>query len=76
MMKATTRSKIELKEFVEIVLMWHCSGNIPMDRADTSAFIEDDHFGEFLMAVAHWAKRFGVTEPSRTDVVKTLHQLY
>lgn len=76
MMKATTRSKIELTEFLEIVLMWHCSGDIPMDRTSTVAFIEDEHFAEFLMGVSHWARRFGVNEPSRTEIVKTLHQLY
>lgn len=75
-MKATTRSQIDLQEFLEIVLMWHCSGDIPMNRATTSEFIEDGHFGEFLMSVQHWARRFGVKSPSRTDVVKTLHQLY
>ncbi len=76
MMKATSRTKIDLKEFLEIVLMWHCSGDIPMNRQTTSEFIEDSHFGEFLMSVQHWAKRFGVVNPSRTDIVKTLHQLY
>lgn len=76
MMKATTRTKIDLKEFLEIVLMWHCSGDIPMNRVTTSEFIEDSHFGEFMMSVKHWAARFGVATPSRTEVVQVLHQLY
>jgi hypothetical protein len=76
MMKAMTRSRVDLKEFLEIVLMWHCNGDIPMDRASTSAFIEDLHFGEFLMSVQHWATRFGVKQPTRTEIVQTLHKLY
>ena len=76
MMKATTRSKIDLKEFLEIVVMWHCSGDIPMNRQSTCEFIEDSHFGEFLMSVQHWATRFGVKHPTRTEIVQTLHNLY
>lgn len=76
MMKATTRSCVDLTEFLEIVLMWHCSGDIPMDRASTCSFIEDPHFGEFLMSVNHWARRFGVKHPTRSEIVKALHELY
>lgn len=76
MMKATTRSQIDLKEFLEIVIMWHCSGDIPMDRTSTVQFIEQPEFGEFLLSVQHWAQRFGVKRPTRTEIVKTLHQLY
>lgn len=76
MMKATTRSNIHLEEFLEIVIMWHCSGDIPMNRQTTCEFIEDSHFGEFLMSVNHWAHRFGVSQPTRTEVVQMLHKLY
>lgn len=75
-MKATTQSRVDLKDFLEIVLMWHCSGDIPMDRESTVRFIEQPHFAEFLMSINHWARRFGVKCPTRSEVVKTLHQLY
>jgi hypothetical protein len=76
MMKAITRTELDLKEFLEIVLMWHCSGDIPMNRTTTCEFIEDAHFGEFMMSVQHWARRFGVTTPTRAEIVQMLHQLY
>jgi hypothetical protein len=76
MMKATTRSRVDLQEFLEIVLMWHCSGDIPMDRVATIEFIERLEFSEFLMSVQHWSSRFGVKPPSRSEIVRTLHQLY
>lgn len=75
-MKIATQPRATLKEFLELVLMWHCSGDIPMDRVTTSIFIEDDHFAEFLMSVQHWCKEFGLTVPTRNDIVKTLYQLY
>lgn len=75
-MKIATQPRTSLKEFLELVLMWHCNGDIPMDRVSTSNFIEDEHFAEFLMSVQHWCKEFGLAMPKRSDIVKTLHQLY
>ena len=76
MMKATARTRLNLDEFLEIVLMWHCSGDIPMNRQTTCEFIEDSHFGEFHMSVRHWALRLGVEPPTRSEIVKGLHSLY
>lgn len=76
MMKATVHATVDLKEFLEIVLMWHCAGNIPMNRQSTCEFIEDPFFAEFLQSVRYWAARFGVQEPSRSEVVRVLHELY
>lgn len=75
-MKTTGYAAIDLQEFLEIVLMWHCSGDIPMDRKSTAEFIETDTFSEFLMSVKHWARRFGVKVPTTAEIVKTLYALY
>jgi hypothetical protein len=75
-MKVADRPRITLYEFLELVLMWHCSGDIPMDRVSMCTFIEDEHFAEFLMSVQHWCGVLGLTIPDRSDVIKTLHQLY
>lgn len=66
----------ELSEFLELVLMWHKSGDVPMDRSSTVEFIEDGHFCEFEMSLQHWCKVFGFSVPRRADVVKALHTLY
>lgn len=75
MMKAIAQSRVDLQEFLEIVLMWHTSGDTPLTRPDMTAFIEAEHFGEFMMSTNHWASRFGVSPPSRASVVKTLYTL-
>lgn len=68
--------RVEIKDFVEIVLMWHCSGDIPMNRCDTARFIECVEFSDFLDSIDMWALRMGLRTPTRSDVVKTLHLLY
>lgn len=76
-MKIAAQPRVELKHFLELVVMWHCNGDIPMDRVSTSEFIEDEErFPEFLMSVQHWAKEFGLVVPKRQDVVRLLHELY
>jgi hypothetical protein len=75
-MTAVSPPRADLYGFLEIVLMWHCHGNIPMTRISTCEFIEDSHFPEFLQSVLYWCKEFGLELPTRSDVVKTLHQLY
>lgn len=67
---------ITLNKFLEIVLMWHTSGDIPMDRVSTQLFIEDDQFIVFLDSVKNWSRMFGLTCPSKQDVVVSLHSLY
>lgn len=67
---------ITLRKFLEIVIMWHTSGDIPMDRIATQEFIEDETFASFIDSVNMWSKQFGLTQPSRSDVVRTLHELY
>ena len=75
-MKATTQANIDLKEFLELVIMWHCAGDIPMNRKTTSEFIEDSYFAEFLQSVSYWSHKLGLEKPSRSDIVRTLHLLY
>lgn len=75
-MISVAQPKTDLYSFLEIVLMWHCHGDIPMTRAQTCAFIEGDGFPEFLNSIQFWCKEFGLSLPTRTDVVKTLHLLY
>lgn len=69
------QSEIDLQEFLEIVIMWHTSGDIPMTREATSEFIEDKNFSEFMTAVKHWSRKFGVRPPTQSAVVKTLYDL-
>lgn len=75
MMKTNGHSRVDLSEFLEIVLMWHTSGDIPMDRHSMTEFIEDDHFSEFMMSVQHWCGRMGLIYPTKTAVVKMLYTL-
>lgn len=75
-MKAVSTSNVELDEFLEIVIMWHCAGDIPMDRQQTVEFIERYEFADFLQSVQHWATTLGLAVPSRSAVVRALHTLY
>lgn len=75
-MISVSQPTTDLESFLEIVLMWHCHGDIPMNRKRTVEFIEDEGFADFLQSVHHWCNEFGLSTPPRTDVVKTLHQLY
>jgi len=75
MMRVVSPVNLNVDEFLELVLMWHCAGDVPFDRSDTSAFIEDSHFGEFLMSVNHWALRMGVHPPTRSEIVKRLYTI-
>lgn len=75
-MTAISPPRTDLYGFLELVLMWHCHGDIPMTRTSTCEFIEDDNFGEFLQSVQFWCKEFGLKIPTRSDVIKTLHLLY
>lgn len=75
-MKTVSTPTIQLQEFLELVIMWHCAGDIPMNRQQTAEFIECGYFAEFLRSVHHWADKLGVVVPQRADVIKTLHQLY
>lgn len=75
-MTSVAKPRTDLYSFLEIVLMWHCHGDIPMDRITTSEFIENDKFCEFQQSVRFWCKEFGLSQPSDTDIVKTLHLLY
>lgn len=75
-MTAIAPPRTDLYGFLEIVLMWHCHGDIPMNRISTCEFIENERFPEFLQSVQFWCKEFGLSIPSTTDVVKTLHTLY
>lgn len=67
---------LTLHKFLEFVIMWHCSGDVPFDRVATQEFIEDDMFVSFLDSVKTWCKLFGLEEPSKQDIVKALHSLY
>ena len=67
---------VTLRKFLEIVIMWHTSGDIPMDRVATQEFIEDETFVSFLDSVKTWSKLFGLTQPAKSDIVRTLHELY
>lgn len=67
---------ITLAKFLELVIMWHTHGDIPMDRIATQLFIEDESFVSFLDSVKTWSRLMGLTCPSKADVVKTLHCLY
>lgn len=75
-MKTTGLSDVTVDEFLEMVIMWHCAGDIPMDRVQTVEFIERHEFADFLQSVHFWAKRFGLEPPSRSAVVRSLHTLY
>lgn len=75
-MTSVAQPRTDLYSFLEIVLMWHCHGDIPMHRTRMVEFIEDEHFAEFQQSINFWCREFGLSVPSRTDVVKTLHQLY
>ena len=75
-MAVVSDSNTELKEFIELVLMWHCAGDIPMDRASTCAFIEEENFPCFMTSLKEWCSKLGLAMPSRTQVVITLHTLY
>jgi hypothetical protein len=68
---------ISLEKFLEIVLMWHCNGDVPMDRISTQTFIEeDDGFEEFLYSIRACCIAFGLKEPPRREVVMAMHKLY
>jgi len=67
---------ITLHKFLELVIMWHCHGDIPMDRVAMQIFIEDDSFIVFQETVKTWCRSFGLTNPSKADIVRTLHDLY
>lgn len=75
-MTAVSTPRTDLFGFLEIVLMWHCHGDIPMSRISTCEFIESDRFPDFLQSVHYWCTEFGLSIPCNTDVVKTLHLLY
>lgn len=67
---------ITLEKFLELVIMWHCHGDIPMNRVAMQEFIEDDSFIVFLESVKTWCRAFGLTNPPKSDVVRLLHLLY
>lgn len=75
-MKNVSKPSIELEQFVELVLMWFCSGDIPMNRVSTQEFIEDDSFIVFFESIKTWSNTLGVECPLKADVVRTLHSLY
>jgi len=76
-MKAISDPRLDLEQFLELVLMWHCAGDIPMNRVDTSTFIEDDtRFPEFLLSVYFMCNEFGLEKPTTSEIVRTLHKLY
>lgn len=75
-MKTVSKPSLELNQFVELVLMWFCSGDIPMNRISTQEFIEDDSFIVFFESVKTWSRTLGFECPSKPDVVKSLHGLY
>lgn len=76
MMKQVSHLQLDFDEFIEIVMMWHCSGDVPTDHTSTAEFIENHQFANFLISVRYWARCFGAEVPSTTEVVKTLHKLY
>ena len=77
LMKAISQPKTDLTRFLEIVLMWHKSGDVPMDRAAISVFIEDEEgFPIFLESVNFWCNKFGLCRPTRKDVVITLYGVH
>lgn len=76
MMKAVAQPKTDLKQFLEIVLMWHKAGDVPRNRGEMSTFIEDvEDFSSFLMSVLYWTEQFGLRKPTKADIVKTLYQV-
>ena len=76
-MKAVSDPRLDLEQFLELVLMWHCSGDIPMNRVDTCEFIEcEDRFPNFLLSVQFMSNEFGLEQPTRPQIVQTLHKLY
>ena len=75
-MKTASKPTLELKQFIELVLMWFCSGDIPMNRVDTQLFIECDILLEFVNSVHTWCDSFGLDKPSNAEIIKTLHMLH
>lgn len=75
MMNTKDYPRVTLRDFLEITIMWHCSGDIPMDRPSMTAFIESDQFAEYLMSVQYWCGQFGLEPPSKSSIVVTLYQL-
>lgn len=75
-MKTTSKPSLELKQFIELVLMWFCSGDIPMNRVDTQVFIECDVMLEFVTSVHDWCDSFGLSRPPKSEIIQTLHLLH
>lgn len=76
MMKAVSDPRTDLTQFLELVIMWHCAGDVPMNRVSTSKFIEDDNYPNFLQSVYFWCHEFGLEIPSHSSIVKALYELY
>lgn len=76
-MKAVSDPRLDLEQFLEVVIMWHTSGDVPMNRVDTTEFIEDEgRFANFLLSVQFMANEFGLEQPTRSQIVRTLYRLY
>lgn len=75
-MSSVKRPRLELKDFLELLLMWHKAGDVPRDRTEMQEFIEADEFVEYLQAVQFWCNEFGLHHPTRSDVVRTLTTFY
>lgn len=67
---------LSVKQFIELILMWFKSGDIPTNRIDTQQFIESDDFLVFLIYVDGWCNKLGLIPPAKSDIVKVLHSLY
>lgn len=71
-----TSQAIELVEFVDLVSMWHCAGNVPMDRQSMCEFIESDDMARLMDSISMWCTKLNVERPSKSQVVKIMHDLY
>lgn len=74
-MKAVATPHADLKSFLELVLVWHCFGDIPMTRVDTANFIESDAFERYLESINEWCGKLGLEVPARSLVVKQMYEL-
>lgn len=75
-METISKPSLDLKQFIELVLMWFCSGDIPMSRVDTQLFIECEILLEFVASVHTWCESFGLRKPSKSEIIQTLHLLH
>lgn len=74
-MLAIAHPRIELRSFLELVILWHADGKVPSSQGEMQEFIDGDNFDDFLQAVYFWSNEFGLKTPHNIHIIRELYSL-